>query len=546
MHDRPTASNPAAPAQPAGLQPIPAALALDSVEALHAEVGPARPWIYCTILGLAGGALLSLPLVQVDVTLAAPAQVRAATERTDIRAAVSGRIRRLWVADNTAVAAAEPLLELDARAVDARLAHNRARQQHARDVLHDLTLLSTAAAEVAVFHHLTTSPAAVETPPPSDGTPAARRLPPNPSRISNFRSQIPAALPPAPSPAAESGAVAAEASESSAAGAHASSRISDFLFEISARNETPAFARSSQDLQRPAIPAPGASEVSLIDLRAPAAPIAGSRFAKHHSAFPAPSEADPDFPDFITAEIAAEHSDYVARRAGLRLAAARARADCERITLLTDQGLVSRRDCDEARFALARAEADVDILRQQSLARWQVRRRDEELVLIALVSEEAHLGDERTSFTVEAPVAGTVLGLAGLAEGAWVAAGQALGVVSPDDELRFEAAVPPQRIGFIRPGQGVRLAIDTYAATTWGTLGGRVLEVSADLQAAPNGSMSYRVLIAPEATALRRPDGTLAPLRKGMAAQARFVVARRSLLQLLHEETSAWLDPRQT
>jgi HlyD family secretion protein len=39
------------------------------------------------------------------------------------------------------------------------------------------------------------------------------------------------------------------------------------------------------------------------------------------------------------------------------------------------------------------------------------------------------------------------------------------------------------------------------------------------------------------------PSGVRGTLRKGMTLQARFLVARRSLLQLLRDDLSSWLDP---
>lgn len=554
--------------------PIPAAFAADTVEGLHAELGPAQPWTYLAILALAATALVALPLVQVDVTFAAPAQVRAAAERSEIRSAVSGRVAHVWVHDNAAVDAGAPLLELDAHAVDARLAHNRARQQRARDVLHDLELLSAAADGVAVFHHPPTPPAAADlAPSPAPLPPVSSPLSPVLSPLSGGSKRqrgdpllsssplplapspfpsLPGALPLAsfgstqdalrfqvsrfrflrdlgslPSPAAETGAVAAEVHESSAAGARL-------------RGSERQRVEPATDARRPS-DSPHSGEVSPRT-----GDVSAQASATAEAPRPAPDlQADPGtLPRFRTAEISAEHADYSARRAALLLAAARARAESVRITLLNDRGLVSRRDQEEARFARERAEAEVEVLRQQSHARWQSRRRDEELALIALVSEEAHLGDERTSFTVAAPVAGTLLGLGGLAAGTWVAAGQVLGVISPDDALLVEAAVPPQRIGFLRPGQDVRLAIDTYAASAWGTVGGRIVGISDDLLSTSAGTAFYRVLIAPYATELRRTDGALAPLRKGMTGQARFHLTRRSLLELLHENASHWLDPR--
>lgn len=452
---------------------LPAALARNTVAGLHAEFGPPRPWVYPTLIVLALGALAALPLVRVDVTDHAPGLVRAATERTDLRTAVAGRIARLWARDNAPVAAGEPVLELTSANLDERLAHNRARQQAARDLIHDLSHLSTTVVGVAVHHHQMTTAAVVD----------------QFARTANAGRPF--------SPAAATGAVAAEASERAAAGDSLGIRNS----EIAAPPSVSATARS-------ALSPPLSSE-----LRTPA--------------------------------LQAELAELRAQLSAQAVTAARARTELERVTVLHDRGIAARRDLDDARFAVARAQAEAELLRQQSLTRWQSRLRGEQLALMALVSEEAHLGDERSSFTLRSPVAGTLLGLVGLAEGTWVAAGQVVASVSPAGRLVIEAAVPSHRIGFIREGQPVKIAVDTYAPTEWGTLAATTRSISADLQTPAAGTAPhYKVLIAPDQPALHRPDGTIAPLRKGMTVHARFQVARRSLLQLLYEDTSRSLDPR--
>ena len=60
-----------------------------------------------------------------------------------------------------------------------------------------------------------------------------------------------------------------------------------------------------------------------------------------------------------------------------------------------------------------------------------------------------------------------------------------------------------------------------------------------------NSTSGFKVTLQPAATTLYLPNGTAGPLRKGMTLSARFVVARRSLLQILYEDVSAWLNPQE-
>ncbi|MBI3884159.1 MAG: hypothetical protein HY302_00255 [Opitutae bacterium] len=54
----------------------------------------------------------------------------------------------------------------------------------------------------------------------------------------------------------------------------------------------------------------------------------------------------------------------------------------------------------------------------------------------------------------------------------------------------------------------------------------------------------FKVLVRPAATFLALPNGLRGELKKGLTLSARFLVARRSVLQLFYEDASAWLNPQ--
>jgi hypothetical protein len=89
------------------------------------------------------------------------------------------------------------------------------------------------------------------------------------------------------------------------------------------------------------------------------------------------------------------------------------------------------------------------------------------------------------------------------------------------------------------------LQVDAYAYTWWGTLDGEVIAISGDAIPSEGGTMpGFKVTIRPAATHLVLRNGAQAELRKGLTVSTRFLVARRSLLQLLYDEAGAWLNPQ--
>ncbi|MFP5250088.1 MAG: secretion protein HlyD, partial [Acidobacteriota bacterium] len=58
------------------------------------------------------------------------------------------------------------------------------------------------------------------------------------------------------------------------------------------------------------------------------------------------------------------------------------------------------------------------------------------------------------------------------------------------------------------------------------------------------GASAFEVVVHPRATALHLPGGARGELRKGLTLSARFLVARRSVFQLLYDDANAWLNPQ--
>ena len=263
---------------------------------------------------------------------------------------------------------------------------------------------------------------------------------------------------------------------------------------------------------------------------------------------PVPAEAaTADFPAFRVMPqspvLAREHAQFLAQYEVDRLAVANTRRIHDHTVALAAKGIVTDQECAEAHYAAARAAADLQLLVQQALTGWQTRLHDEQDGLAQLVSDEKRLREELALSVVRAPAAGTVQGFIGLGAGATVIAGQSLGYVSPDDRLLVETYISPKDIGLLQVGQPARLQIDAYPYTQWGLLDGIVENVAADATASGQQA-AFRVMVRPAALTLHLANGATGVLRKGMTLTARFVVARRTLLQVLYEDASVWLSPQ--
>jgi HlyD family secretion protein len=100
----------------------------------------------------------------------------------------------------------------------------------------------------------------------------------------------------------------------------------------------------------------------------------------------------------------------------------------------------------------------------------------------------------------------------------------------------------PKDVVQLKKGQRARLQIDGYAYTEWGILPGIISEVGSDM-IVMNNQPAFKVLVKLENTKLTLANGISGEVKKGMTCQVRFPINRRSLLQLLYENSSQWFNP---
>ena len=145
----------------------------------------------------------------------------------------------------------------------------------------------------------------------------------------------------------------------------------------------------------------------------------------------------------------------------------------------------------------------------------------------------------RRAYVLRAPIAGRVSTLQAAVGRAVDPRQPQLSILPRDSVLEAELFVPTQAIGFVRPGQEVRILFDAFPYQRFGTYGGRVIRVtktmltSADVSApVPLQQPAYKVTVV-----LDRQDvtayGERIPLQSDMLLRADILLERRPLLTWL-------------
>lgn len=88
----------------------------------------------------------------------------------------------------------------------------------------------------------------------------------------------------------------------------------------------------------------------------------------------------------------------------------------------------------------------------------------------------------------------------------------------------------------------VRFQVDAFNYNEWGMVKGEILSIDNDFVLI-NNQPAFKVRCRFASTTLSTTHGVSASLKKGMTLQARFILTKRSLFQLLYDKTDDWINP---
>lgn len=233
---------------------------------------------------------------------------------------------------------------------------------------------------------------------------------------------------------------------------------------------------------------------------------------------------------------------------------ASAQKDLDRARTIADRGFISGRDMQVREEALLARQQGLSQIAQSLAAKRsalaenerttaqisaQARAQTASLAATrAQVAQQAASTAGARSYVLRAPIAGRVTALTARVGQPASPQGQLMAIVPTGAKLRAELAVPSTAIGFVKPGQEVRLAIDAFPYQRFGTITGTVQTVASSAINAqgPNGTTVavYPVTVALKQSAIRA-YGRSEPLVSGMSLTARIVTVKQSLLEWLFE-----------
>lgn len=207
--------------------------------------------------------------------------------------------------------------------------------------------------------------------------------------------------------------------------------------------------------------------------------------------------------------------------------------------------VIARIELEDKLFAYRKLADEVQVLSETQRSQWQTDLHTHQAALAELQGQRQQLRQEQRLYSLTAPVAGTVQQLLGKYVGSYVQTGELLGTISPDGNLLAECYVAPKDIGFIKAGMPARFQVDAFDYNQWGLLEGQVVEIAHDYTLLGEKQPVFKVHCKINRSYLQLKSGYRGNLRKSMTVRARFLLAKRSLWQLLFDKADKWLNPTQ-
>lgn len=217
--------------------------------------------------------------------------------------------------------------------------------------------------------------------------------------------------------------------------------------------------------------------------------------------------------------------------------------DFVRAKLLFENKSIAFVEYDEAKIQLQQVKSQLELLKKKKFSTWENELVDYSYERDRILNQIKVSEEQLDQYKVIAGVSGTLINVLNLNPGDFLYPNQKIAEISPDSDLMAVTYISPADIAFLRKGQEVILQIDAFNYNQWGVARAVITEIADDLIFLPENKTGFLVTCQLESLDLELPTGQKGQIKKGMTFNARFIIARRSLFQLLYDKVDNWMNP---
>jgi len=249
---------------------------------------------------------------------------------------------------------------------------------------------------------------------------------------------------------------------------------------------------------------------------------------------------------FSSATRRQEYAYYIQQKNKQETDLAKSKRDLDRTQQLFDKKVVSEEEYEKSQYDYNQAKNELATLKDNQLSKWQ---NDLNVYTNSLEEMRMSMKQElknKDLYVVTSPVSGTLDQFHGIYKCSSIQSGSLLAIISPDSTLYAEISVSPRNIGYIYLGMPVHIQVSSFNYNEWGTVSGKVTEISSDFLTGNSGNESfYKVKCNLEKNCLIRKNGVTGRLKKGMNVTSHFMITERSLSDLIYQKMDDWANPSQ-
>jgi membrane fusion protein, peptide pheromone/bacteriocin exporter len=186
--------------------------------------------------------------------------------------------------------------------------------------------------------------------------------------------------------------------------------------------------------------------------------------------------------------------------------------------------------------------ANIRATKEQQIATWQQELARYQLEKSQYQNANNQLNEDSNFYSIKAPVSGVLQNFNKYYQGSLIQAGEVLAVISPQAALIAECYINTRDVGLLKQNQQTLFQIDAFDYNYFGIVTGKILSIDNDYTVIDNKPV-FKVRCILDNKQLHLKNGFAGELKKGMTLQARFVVTKRSLWQLLFDKIDDWINP---
>ena len=256
-----------------------------------------------------------------------------------------------------------------------------------------------------------------------------------------------------------------------------------------------------------------------------------------------PLSFSPEFTEMARQYVNIENAEFSNRKMRLNADLAvldnqyrSAQAELEIVKRLVERGLEPQLERIRTQARVDEARTKIDAMRRQNKSESSAELAKVSLELQPMRKTLPALADKVERTFVRAPMKGVVNRVLVTTLGGVLRPGEPLMEIVPsDDVLVVEAQVRPQDIGFVKLGQSANVKVSAYDYSIFGSMKGRVTQISADaVSKEERGQTNYYYIARVETTtSVMNSLGKKLPIIPGMQAQVDIITGNKTVLNYL-------------